>query len=741
MFFQSEARLLEELGERLVASAEVAVVELVKNAYDADASVCSIEFQEKKDNLFIKDDGHGITDYEFLNKWMRIATGSKLEEKHSKIYKRKLTGAKGIGRFSVRFLADYLTIETIAYDEKLQKKTKLIAEFDWKKFSHSRDIRKIKILYKLYRLADDTNTGTTLILRQLHKTKEGFVFNKEVRSEILKIVTPLSGLDAGRFDREKELISKDPGFRVELIGQLDEGRYYDENLAENILNNFWARLLIDLKGNNLKYKIYIPGNKEPVFRHTQKFESDIHQGLQVDIRFFPKRAGIFTNKGFDGRVAWKWILKNCGIAVVDHGFRVKPYGFGDDDWLKISQDKAINRRDWRSPIMQKNYQIPPEISINPAQNPMLNLPRYHQLVGAVFVESGLPGQAHTYSNLIPAMDREGFLENKAFNDLVQIVRTGIEMLALTDKREQERIAAQKAQKATETARSEIQKAIQHIKSIPTLIDSDKNRIISQYTYLAENIEELDEYHRQARQGLETMSLLGVVAGFMTHESQRILFELEKTIETLHNLSKKHKKIIEPLSNIENNYKEFSGYIDYTSTFISAVHKGTKSVFKVLPQIKRIIKIFGKYIKKHNIEIIKEIDKDLETPPISIALYSGVLLNLYTNALKAVMAGLQDPKHPKILFKAWNKNKKHIIEIMDNGVGIPPTLEHRIWDPLFTTTSQMNNPLGSGMGLGLSIVRKLLKDIGGSIRLIKPLKGFSTCFRVEFPFLKEESKHD
>ncbi len=738
--FQSEARLLEELGERLVASPEVAVVELIKNAYDADAAWCRVEFKGRNEKLIIKDNGHGITEDEFLNKWMRIATGTKIKEEYSKTYKRKLTGAKGIGRFSVRFLADNLTLETIAYDEKRREKTKLIADFDWTKFSQSQDIRKIKILYKLFKVLDDAESGTTLVMKCLRKTKEGFVFNKGVRSEILKIITPLRGLDASRFDREKEKTLKDPGFDVKFTGIFDKGPQYDENLAKNVLDNYWAKLIIDLDGNKLRYKIYTQEQKGIVFRHTQNYKSDIYRGLRADIRFFPRRAGIFTSKGFDGREAWKWIQGKCGVVVVDHGFLVKPYGFGDDDWLYISQDKAINRRKWRTDIMMCHYPIPDEILKDTAQNPMLYLPRNHQLVGAVFVESGLPDDANININLIPAMDRGGFLDNKSFDDLVEIVRAGIEMLALIDKREQDRIAELKAEEAELVAQNEIQKAIKHIKAIPTLTERDKDRIVSQYAHLAENIKELSEYDRQSRQNLETMGLLGAVAGFMTHESRKILFELKETIKTLHTLSKKHRQIARPLSRIEKNFKEFSEYIDYTSTYIGAVHNGTQLVFEALPQIRKIIGLFDKYVERFNISIQKEIDKDVKTPPVSVALYSGVILNLYTNALKAIAAGSKESKHPKILFKVWNEKKKHIIEITDNGIGIPPTLKQRIWDPLFTTTSQLNNPLGSGMGLGLSLVKRLLRSIGGIIRLVKPKKGFSTCFRVELPMPKKRGRN-
>ncbi len=100
--FQTQGRLLQELGERLVARADVALMELIKNAYDADASQCAVRLSGE--SLLIIDDGHGMTETEFLTKWMEIATPDKQRNRRSRIYKRSVTGSKGIGRFAVRFL-------------------------------------------------------------------------------------------------------------------------------------------------------------------------------------------------------------------------------------------------------------------------------------------------------------------------------------------------------------------------------------------------------------------------------------------------------------------------------------------------------------------------------------------------------------------------------------------------------------------------------------------------------------
>src|SRR5262249_46179632 len=140
----------------------------------------------------------------------------------------------------------------------------------------------------------------------------------------------------------------------------------------------------------------------------------------------------------DGRTAWKWIRdnKNNGIGIVDHGFRVRPYGYGENDWLQLGYDAGHRRREWRSSIMEECYRIPKAAGSNAKLNPMLYLPNFHQLVGAVFVESVPADRKSGTADLTPSMDREGFVENEAFRELSDLVRTGLEMLAYVDHREQ-----------------------------------------------------------------------------------------------------------------------------------------------------------------------------------------------------------------------------------------------------------------------------------------------------------------
>ncbi len=724
--FQAEGRLLQELGERLVASPEVALVELIKNAYDADSPSCEVRLDEAGKALLIADRGHGMTFEEFAGRWMRIAKSR--EQQLSRIYRRRVTGAKGIGRFAVRYLGDHLTLITVAKDEERNLKTRLTAQFDWPQIDQLSDIRDAEVDYTLEQAAADTPSGTTLEVRAL-KTPTDFTRGSSLRANVLRIVTPLQGLDAGRFKPSHKDSKTDPGFRVLLPGAQEEGPS-EVDLADLVLRNYWARLYIDLKDKRLTFKVWFSSSREP--KTLEIRVSTSISGFVADIRYFPRRKGVFRGKGINGQVAWRWVRDNHGVAVIDHGFRVVPYGYKFDDWLHLDLDKAHSQRDWGSQIAKEHFPIPPAVRNRPADNPALYLPSNFQLVGAVFVQSQPPSPEKSAIDLVPSMDREGFLKNQAFEELVEFARAGIEFLALQDKRELERILTREAREAAARAREDVRKAIDHIQRSPTLTRADKARLTKAYTQLADQIEEVEEYNVQARRSLMTMSLLGVVAGFMTHETQSLVFEMEKAAQIVSSLAKKHPSLADAASEIDKRLLAFKGQLQYVQMFLGGVRRNQAVRMSAFGQIRHVLKRFENFATDHGITVTSEAPAEVQTPALPPTVYSGVLLNLYTNALKAVLAGASSIRDPKVTIRAWNERRNHFLEVSDNGIGIPPELQKRIWEPLYTTTSDTGNPLGSGMGLGLTLVKQVVEDIGGKIELADdPPPSFNTCFRVVF----------
>ena len=104
------------IGRELIANVSTALLELVKNSYDADALEVSISIEAinkgKGVKVSVKDNGHGMSRQVVVDKWMVPSTGDKLNRKTSP-RGRVLQGRKGIGRFASAILGSYMTLDTV----------------------------------------------------------------------------------------------------------------------------------------------------------------------------------------------------------------------------------------------------------------------------------------------------------------------------------------------------------------------------------------------------------------------------------------------------------------------------------------------------------------------------------------------------------------------------------------------------------------------------------------------------
>ena len=142
--FTIDAELLRELGERLVGKPHIALAELIKNSYDADATEVTIKFAPNKRSIEVIDNGHGMTPDEFKNFWMRIGTTHK-KEKQSRDFGRIMTGSKGVGRLAVQFLANKLTIQTVPKNGNGEW---LEAKINWDEaIRHKQFLTKVEVEY------------------------------------------------------------------------------------------------------------------------------------------------------------------------------------------------------------------------------------------------------------------------------------------------------------------------------------------------------------------------------------------------------------------------------------------------------------------------------------------------------------------------------------------------------------------------------------------------------------------
>jgi len=137
LIFKPRSRLLLQLGDQLIRNESIALLELIKNSYDADASVAKIIIKNV-DNLgegeiIIEDNGYGMTPKIIKNVWMEPGSGYKdqiiKQLKRTPKFGRLPLGEKGIGRFAVHKLGDIIELIT-----KAEGHPEVYLKIDWNIF-------------------------------------------------------------------------------------------------------------------------------------------------------------------------------------------------------------------------------------------------------------------------------------------------------------------------------------------------------------------------------------------------------------------------------------------------------------------------------------------------------------------------------------------------------------------------------------------------------------------------------
>lgn len=727
--FSSDSQLLSELGERLIGSPDIALAELIKNAYDADATRCNIWLEDNQSTLIVKDDGHGMAEQEFLEFWMTVATSNRTDQPVSKYYNREVTGSKGVGRFAVRHLGLALELETVAYYEERDEYLRLVADFDWEKFESGQGLQEMEIEYRLESGVSESDEGTTLRMSKLRAdwTQDRL---EDVSGEVLDIVAAPYESNRSRIGGRE---SEDPGFNV-YFAPPGEGTPL-ESPASEIYSRYAARVQIEVDGNSLQLDYeYTEGD-------DRSYEFDIGEhslgSITGEVRFFPDQRGLFSGmEKIDGRTVRSWLSDNGGVRILDKNFRVPPYGDSGNDWLDLSESQASRERKWRSPFTE-NLDLLGPLSSGEVAKAQLRLPRKRQVLGSINVSSSRNedyNNPQASSGLVPAMDRQGFIETNSFDLLKDIVRGSLEILAVIDFQEEVKQAEKEARKAEKDVKSEIKSQKRKVTERVDISPSATDDIQQSFDAVEKKVEQYQEKKEEERTALESMHLLGVVSAFMSHEMNTMLSSVKMMLNSWEAVpdSERTPEFEERLEKTREAHEDLDEHLGYAKRFMRGLESGEASDFDVETVVSEVVDQFESFTGPRHVETLVDVPEEVQEPDINTSLYSGVLLNLYSNAIKAVLQvpALDDGR--QILITVENSENVHVVRVADTGCGLPADQEDRIFEPLFSTSEvDVDGPLGRGTGLGLYVVEKVIEQEGGEISVKEPPSGYETCFEVKF----------
>lgn len=807
--FSSDSKLLSEIGERLISTPDIALSELIKNAYDADSTKCNIWLEDDNEQLIVKDDGHGMTKEEFLNYWMTVATTSRLEQETSRRFERELTGAKGVGRFAVRNLGLQLELSTVAYYDEADEYRRLTAEFKWADFQSGETLQSESVEYQIER-ATQEEEGTELRISELQRSWSQEEL-EEVSGEVLDIIS--APYEPNRSELETEdgdTRATDPGFSV-YFARPGEGEP-TKSAAQEIYERYAARVEVRIDNNEVIYECEYPygyGEGESGERmYRFDLDENLIGNLSGEIRYFNSDYGLFSGmETVDGRSVPKWLRENGGVRIIDKQFRVPPYGDRGNDWLNISESHARRERRWRSSFVS-NLQSEDDLSSEEVRNQQLNLPRKNQVLGSLQVSSYRPDgdglDRESVKRLVPAMDRQGFVQNEAFEQLRDIARGGLEIIAIVDREEELRRDKEEADEAASELKKEIEdkkdQAEEEIDSVVESLSGDtedttdsssssgftepdldsfkggstsetsnkvdttntgsfgdsstsgdtstsvdtrvrqqlnqqvKPEIKQSYEELEKKVERFEDAQENLRTSVESMYLMSAVAAFMTHETSELLRNADEMIESWESVPKEERsdEFEERLRKTREARDKFTKQLGYAKRFISGLDQETENELYVNGKIDEVVDQFSHYTQDRDIQIQRNVPQYLKTPEINPSIYTGVIMNLFTNAVKALLDVSPEDSGRVIQFDAENTDDWHILRVSDTGSGIPEGMEDRIFDPLFSTTDRPeDDPLGGGVGLGLYVVKRVVERSDGKISVVEAPDEFETCFEVRF----------
>jgi len=708
--FTIDSALLRELGERLVGKPHIALAELVKNSYDADASQVMIEFLPDEDRIEVCDDGHGMNLDDFENFWMRIGTPHKGEKRLSKYLKRPMTGSKGVGRLAVQFLAEKLVIRTVPREGDGEW---LEASVDWAEAVKAKELTEATVEYIEHTSSPPFKHGTSIILGAL-KNKWEIDSIRNLAGELWWLPPPFRYSSSERDNAKGDFIIHFQSTQQE----------YAEIFRKQIraIMGIWTARLV---GKNVDGKVTLALQfaGESPRRYEYNLKDLPHNNGQFDekknlndgnfeIRFF--RLTHRQPRGIKVGEAREYFAKYGGVHVYDGGFRLPYYGVADNDWLRIGFD---SHRKNVSQLLPKELRVRRELTY---------LPTLGSIFGVVNVNTSRE------PNLKIMITRDRLADSTAFADLVSMVRYAIDLYANERaQREFERKKLEAPIKPTSLKFERVEKVLEYYESdIPLNVYHVLRESIREATTTAVTNQEI---------ALKQMGLLGplATAGISAlayqHELKKQFAYIEDIIEKIERFQIPSRKLQQNLESLSEDLSSWVERAQATNALFDyladAENTKTQRRFLAIGVIRNVTAQTRFLARGIDIDMSK-LDDQLRLPEASLVEWGAIFQNVFTNAFNAML----DSEERLLQVSSRASGGLREILVQDTGHGVNLQSADRLFEPFVRElkVSPERRALGyGGTGLGLTIVRLLADNIGCSVKFIEPEEGFKTAFSISW----------
>ncbi|GAA5001037.1 ATP-binding protein [Acinetobacter puyangensis] len=668
--FRPRARLLQMLGDQLIGSSRLAIFELVKNAYDADADTVLITLDEVNTpnaKIIVEDNGEGMSADIIKNIWLVPAHDHKeLQKKEKKRTKagRLPLGEKGLGRFAVHKLGNEIQLVT-----RSKNSDECVLHINWQDLIDKPFLEdtRVEVITRTPIVFTGENTGTQITISNLREQNWARGDVRKLLRQITSISTPFTDKRSDKFET-----------LLEVKGHSDwtEGVSDIEKLKERA--PWHISFSIDKGLLTLNYNfIGVPGIKveprqELLENEKLLLPSDLKKTKVIvepeDLRGIGNISGEFFIYDRDKQVISKFgeqqlvesfLNENGGIRVYRDNIRVYNYGEPGDDWLGLDLRRV-------------------------------NVPGRH--ISRNIVVGSLDLSVEDSFGLKEKTNREGFIENETYERFQQIVLSVLSIVETERQKDKERI-----RQVTETGKNieerKIEKPLTELRKL-----AKKHNLTDELEPL---IEKTEKNYNEMREVMLTSGFNNMGLAIVFHEVEHGVRSLYQTIE--------HS---EDITLIKDQAYQLVKILD---SFSDLLRKGDNKPASLKNLIRRARDIASIRFRAHKVQFVcpflEENIPDIEQKYI-FKILIGCLNNIFDNSIYWLQARWpEDTIGQRKIYIDVRRDfyGKTAIIVADNGSGFQDEQEQLV-KPFFTRRP-------NGMGIGLYYVNLAMEVNKGRLVIL------------------------
>lgn len=675
--------ILRRLGEELNPSPVQGILELVRNSYDANARNCKVELlntHQPCGTIIVSDDGDGMDAEDIASGWLVLGRSNKSAKSRTRLGRRP-SGSKGLGRLAALRSGTQATLTTRPRSSKTSAYRLVI---NWADYKEVDLVDQVPLTIERTERRQGEEDGTEVTLEDVEVRLSSRDVRRLARSLILLA-------DPFKDDRE--------GFKPELVApefkdleKLVKNRYFQDAeyhlIAKVDYEGVASAFLVDWRGEEL----FAASHEELTVRRDHRPYSCPPATFDLWV-FLLNSIAFSTRQSTLGEVR-SWLREFGGVHLYDNGLRVAPYGDPNNDWLGINLRRAQS----------------------PEERPSTNT-----VIGRVSVED-------TEGFLIQKTDRSGFIEGEPFIELRNFAQDALEWLAARRMEVAEQRRARERTEASRRSSRSKRDLEQVIESAPP--ESRKQLRQAYNTYNQSRDKEVGKLRREV-QLYRTLSTAGIAAATFAHESDgnpiKVIVQSIKSVErrARRTLDGQYETTLkEPVDSIIKSIKALAVLSGVTLSLVDHEKRRVSRV-EVHPIITGVLDTYRPFLSNREVEVKLDLHPGAPYLQGTEAALESIITNLLNNSLAAFE---RSPSSERVVvIETAVEEDVLTLRVFDSGPGIQDISIRDIWLPGESTTT-------NGTGLGLTIVRDAVSDLGGRVRAVEHCELGGAEFIITLPIL-------